>query len=718
MRASAYVGRVGGLAVALGIGAATGGLGAAWASPADSPVSSAGAESSASGAPNPGVRSRSGRTSVPASGSGRDRRARAAAGGALQSAPAITDKNANSTSGASIATESPPQLAVSSTASRPVNRVAETTLVQSAFVVSLPATSASAPAHVVVAPVSVDPVADVPQIAPAPTAAAAGSLESEWSPLFGSGQDAPVESPMSWVVAAAARRERIAAIRTTPTPAATFSIGELLDQTPLPSVAGKASPSASLTANAEQATPSFSDILSYTFFNRSPGASPAQVPGQSVNGVVTGNLNARSTNGATMDYTVTNAPASGDVVINPDGTYTYAPKFAAALSGVTDSFSVTVDNGSAYRLTGIGGVIQGIFSSIAQLIGLRQPDSITVQVPVTVVPTIFKIPVGTKPFGVVVSSDGRWIYTANYGDNAVSVVDAANTTVTRTFTVGPESCGGLCQGPFSLTLSPDGSRLYASGGTTPVFKPDGSLDYFQGNGAITEIDTGSGIVVHRYEIAGGGVSLAASPDGTKIYTGLNSWALGQPDGVKVLDLATGTASYLGVISMVVAPSPDGNAVTLVDWRYDGAVFSFDVATNTQLWSTRLGSPNSYYYGRSVAAGENGRIYVTYQGKYSRGPSGVAVLDAATGAVIATVQTGLDVGSEDSYQGIAVSPDGKRVYVVDPNTAMLSTIDAATNTLIATTPLGGVPWGVAVSPDSKYVYVTNRSDGTLSVIPVG
>jgi YVTN family beta-propeller protein len=94
-----------------------------------------------------------------------------------------------------------------------------------------------------------------------------------------------------------------------------------------------------------------------------------------------------------------------------------------------------------------------------------------------------------------------------------------------------------------------------------------------------------------------------------------------------------------------------------------------------------------------------------------------VLDAATGAVIATVQTGSNVGSEDSYQGIAASPDGKRVYAVDPNTAMLSTIDAGTNTLIATSPLGGVPYGVAVSPDSKYVYVTNSSDGTLSVIPV-
>ena len=46
MRASAYVGRVGGLAVALGIGVATGGLGVAWAGPGDSSVGAEASDSS------------------------------------------------------------------------------------------------------------------------------------------------------------------------------------------------------------------------------------------------------------------------------------------------------------------------------------------------------------------------------------------------------------------------------------------------------------------------------------------------------------------------------------------------------------------------------------------------------------------------------------------------------------------------------------------------
>ena len=73
MRASVFVGRVGGLAVALGIGVATGGAGVAWAAPADSSASTASAASTPStdsGAQAPAPRSRSARSSRPATESG------------------------------------------------------------------------------------------------------------------------------------------------------------------------------------------------------------------------------------------------------------------------------------------------------------------------------------------------------------------------------------------------------------------------------------------------------------------------------------------------------------------------------------------------------------------------------------------------------------------------------------------------------------------------
>jgi YVTN family beta-propeller protein len=46
---------------------------------------------------------------------------------------------------------------------------------------------------------------------------------------------------------------------------------------------------------------------------------------------------------------------------------------------------------------------------------------------------------------------------------------------------------------------------------------------------------------------------------------------------------------------------------------------------------------------------------------------------------------------------------------------VSVIDTATNTVVATVPVGGVPIGVAVTPDGKHAYVANFTDGTVSVI---
>jgi YVTN family beta-propeller protein len=43
------------------------------------------------------------------------------------------------------------------------------------------------------------------------------------------------------------------------------------------------------------------------------------------------------------------------------------------------------------------------------------------------------------------------------------------------------------------------------------------------------------------------------------------------------------------------------------------------------------------------------------------------------------------------------------------------IDTATNTVVATVPVGNRPQGVIVSPDGKHAYVANLYDATVSVI---
>jgi len=63
-------------------------------------------------------------------------------------------------------------------------------------------------------------------------------------------------------------------------------------------------------------------------------------------------------------------------------------------------------------------------------------------------------------------------------------------------------------------------------------------------------------------------------------------------------------------------------------------------------------------------------------------------------------------------GVAVSPDGSKVYVGNQATNNVSVIATASNTVVATVPLGGAPLAVAASGSAAYV---STDSGTLSVV---
>jgi YVTN family beta-propeller protein len=112
----------------------------------------------------------------------------------------------------------------------------------------------------------------------------------------------------------------------------------------------------------------------------------------------------------------------------------------------------------------------------------------------------------------------------------------------------------------------------------------------------------------------------------------------------------------------------------------------------------------------VAVTPNGeRIYVSnFQADT------VSVIDAAARAVVDTITVG------EEPVGIAVSPDGTRVYVANRGSSTVSVIDSATDQLVATVDSGVGPGsnGIALSPDGTRAYVNNafsRDPGTVSVI---
>src|SRR5204863_6458856 len=94
---------------------------------------------------------------------------------------------------------------------------------------------------------------------------------------------------------------------------------------------------------------------------------------------------------------------------------------------------------------------------------------------------------------------------------------------------------------------------------------------------------------------------------------------------------------------------------------------------------------------------------------NRGGGNVSVIATAGNTVRATVTVG------PGPTGVAVAPDGTRVYVANDGDGTVSVIDTASNGVIATVTVGGGPVGVAVTPDGARVYVGNFSGSTVSVI---
>lgn len=113
----------------------------------------------------------------------------------------------------------------------------------------------------------------------------------------------------------------------------------------------------------------------------------------------------------------------------------------------------------------------------------------------------------------------------------------------------------------------------------------------------------------------------------------------------------------------------------------------------------------------------------YAGLTGGDTDAVAVLDARTGAVTATIAVGT------LLRGLAVAPDGRRLYVANrqPSTAngVVTVIDTDAGTVLDTVAvcgLGTSPSGIAITPDGAQVWVATGHElaepadrGTVSVL---
>ena len=95
--------------------------------------------------------------------------------------------------------------------------------------------------------------------------------------------------------------------------------------------------------------------VKHTFFNHAPSVGYDESQNsQGRNGVLTGALDGSDVDGDAVTYKVVQGPASGSVVVNANGTFTYTPSAGLANSGGTDSFVVALNDGADPLQSAIG----------------------------------------------------------------------------------------------------------------------------------------------------------------------------------------------------------------------------------------------------------------------------------------------------------------------------------------------------------------------------
>jgi YVTN family beta-propeller protein len=92
-----------------------------------------------------------------------------------------------------------------------------------------------------------------------------------------------------------------------------------------------------------------------------------------------------------------------------------------------------------------------------------------------------------------------------------------------------------------------------------------------------------------------------------------------------------------------------------------------------------------------------------------GHDDVVVIDTATNSVVASVPIAGD------GRGLAVTPDGKFVYVTNTDVNSVDVISTASNVGIGNIQVGLAPSGVAITPDGRLAYVSNFNSNSVSVI---
>ena len=302
-----------------------------------------------------------------------------------------------------------------------------------------------------------------------------------------------------------------------------------------------------------------------------------------------------------------------------------------------------------------------------------------------------RIRVGHIPRAVAVSPDGRQVFVTNSWDDTVSVIDSATGSVTCTIATGAE--------PYGIVVDHAGKTLYVAN----RISSDVSL-----------IDLASGVERKRLMAGRGASYLAISADGSRVYCTHVYPRIGAQRTVPQSEVTVIDTAREAVVRRIPLDDVAG-------------MFHVALSADGRLGVVAQMRPKNLV---PLAHVEHGWVF-----GHSLTVFGADVgADVAAGGAIEVPLDELEHYYSLQY-GVAITPDKSRIFVTASGSNIVTVIDtkrllafarrrkkpfvndlsASANYVMARMAVGKNPRGVAMSPDGKRLYIANRMDDTLSVI---
>ncbi|MGD0820289.1 MAG: PKD domain-containing protein [Desulfomonilia bacterium] len=424
-----------------------------------------------------------------------------------------------------------------------------------------------------------------------------------------------------------------------------------------------------------------------------------------------------------IDHGIGDVGASGTITIQPQATTTYTITATGRCGTAAESVTVIVHSPPVVHLTAVpGSIAAGQTSKLSWT--SENADTVTIDQgigPVTPNGSLAVAPTSTTTYTITASGPGG------------TATDSATITVYQpphvSLTSQPQA---IAEGGASILTwtSENADSAFLDNGLGNVavngslaVSPAETTTYaitVQGPGG-TATASASVTVLHKPAVI-----IAASPDTIDAgETATLTWTSTNADSAS-LDQGIGAVEVNGSLQVspsetttytITATSPGGIATASVPVGVNhpqlqrkacayitnmesGDVTVVDISTNSIITRIPVGTAP---YGVAVSP-DGDRVYIACGGS----DGGIYVIDTITNTVAGTIE-GIYATT------LAVNPDGSIIYAVSAVDGTLTAIDAHSHGVIGVVQTGPSPFGIAVKPDGTRIYITSMEDGTMRVI---